>query len=140
MGRAEPAIPALVLTHRREGEPLTYTLTVSETRGLFHVTSMVVSDAVPLNTTCCLTISHGGFQTGGDVLWVGQTVSSSHAISLTFVVTVSQVSSGTTITNGAYRAVISTTKAATGATGSPVSITVRTRPLAVHLPLILKSQ
>jgi hypothetical protein len=52
---------------------------------------MVVSDTVPLSTICCLTISHGGFHMGGDVLWVGQTISSRHSINLTFVVTVSQV-------------------------------------------------
>ena len=109
------------------GEPLTYTLTVSETSGLLDFTGMVVSDTVPLSTTCCLTISHGGFQAGGDVFWPGQAVSASQSISLTFVVTVSQVPNGTVITNEIYR-VVTSTQGVTTVLGSPVTTTVRAVP------------
>ncbi len=122
--------PALVITKQDNPDPvwarelLTYTLTISETGGLFDATGMVVSDTVPANTTCCLSISDGGAPVGGEVLWAGLTVSSSQGISVTFVVTVNQVSSGTVIYNNYYRAVISTTQGTTGATGNPVTTTV----------------
>ena len=125
---------ALVITKKATpnpawaGEPLTYTLTVSETGGLFDATDMVVSDTVPLSTSCCLSISHGGFHMGGDVLWVGQTISSGHSISLTFVVTVSELARGAVITNEAYQAVITNTNGLATATGSPVNTAVRGVP------------
>ncbi len=121
------------------GEPLTYTLTVAETGGLFHATGMVVSDTVPLSTTCCMTISHGGTLVGNDVLWTGLTVNYSQSISVTFVVTVNQVPSGTVIYNDRYQALIGTTKGVTGATGSVVSTTVWVRPSGVYLPTIQRN-
>ncbi len=119
------------------GAPLTYTLTIAETGGLFHASGLVVSDTVPLSTTCCITISHGGTLVGNDVLWTGLTVSSSQSISVTFVVAVNQVPSGTVIYNDYYQALIGTTKGVTGATGSVVSTTVWVRPL--YLPTIQRS-
>ncbi len=131
--------PALTIAKKAEpdpawaGAPLTYTLTIAETGGLFHASGLVVSDTVPLSTTCCITISHGGTLVGNDVLWTGLAVSSSQSISLTFVVAVNQVPSGTVITNDAYRVVTSTEGVSTGL-GSVVSTTVWVRP--VYLPTI----
>ncbi len=115
------------------GAPLTYTLTIAETGGLFHASGLVVSDTVPLSTTCCITISHGGTLVGNDVLWTGLTVSSSQSISVTFVVTVNVVPSGTVIYNDAYRVMTSTEGVSTGL-GSVVSTTVWVRP--IFLPVI----
>ncbi len=135
--------PALVITKQAEpdpawaGGPLTYTLTISETDGLFYASGLVVSDTVPASTTCCASIGQGGMLVGNDVLWSGLTVSSSQSISLTFVVTVNQVPSGTVLHNAHYRAVISTTKGITGATGSAVTTTVWVRP--IFLPVIQRS-
>ena len=121
------------------GELLTYTILLSQTGGLEDPSGMQVTDTVPLSTTCCLTISHGGTLVGRDVVWTGHTITQGSSMSLTFVVTVSQVPSGTVIANEAYRAVITTTKGVTAATGSPVNTTVRENR-QVYLPLILKSQ
>ncbi len=136
--------PALTIAKKAEpdpawaGEPLTYTLTIAETGGQFHATGMVVSDTVPVSTTFAWA-DNGGTLVGNDVLWTGLAVSSSQSISLTFVVTVNQVPSGTIIYNNYYQAVISTTRGVTGATGSVVSTTVWARPSEVYLPTIQKS-
>ncbi len=106
------------------GETLTYTLTISETGGLFDATGLVVSDTVPVSTTFAWA-DNGGALVGNDVLWTGLAASDSQSISVTFVVTVNQVLSGTIITNDAYRVVTSTQGASTGL-GSAVTTTVFT--------------
>jgi uncharacterized repeat protein (TIGR01451 family) len=119
------------------GAPLTYTLTIAETGGLFNALGVVVSDTVPANTTCCASIGQGGTLVGNDVVWSGLTVSFSQSISVTFVVTANVVQSGTVIHNDYYRAVINTTKGVTGATGSAVTTTVWA--LDTYLPTINNS-
>ncbi len=138
--------PVLVIAKEAEpdpawaGAPLTYTLTIAETGGLFHASGLIVSDTVPVSTTFAWA-DNGGTLVGNDVLWTGLTVSSSQSISLTFVVTVNQVSSGTVIYNDRYQALIDTTKGVTGATGSVVSTTVFAVPVTptVYLPTIQRN-
>jgi uncharacterized repeat protein (TIGR01451 family) len=117
------------------GGLITYTIVVSETGGV-DATGVQVTDTVPADTTCCASIGQGGALVGDDVTWSGLAISGGQAISLTFVVTVGQVPSGTIITNDTYRVVTSTLGANTGL-GSAVTTTVALPP--IYLPIILKS-
>ncbi len=119
------------------GGLLTYTIKVDETGGLADATGVVVTDTVPADTTCCASIGQGGTLAGNDVTWSSLTISKGQSISLTFVVTVGQVPSGTLITNDAYRVVTSTQGVNTGL-GSAVTTTVQTGPPEVYLPVIWK--
>ncbi len=112
------------------GEVLTYTITVSETGGVYTVAGVQVTDTVPANTTCCASIGQGGLLVGNDVTWSGLTISGGQSISLTFAVTVGQVASGTIITNDAYQVVTSTHRVTTGL-GSEVTTTVLVPQLSI---------
>jgi uncharacterized repeat protein (TIGR01451 family) len=120
------------------GDLLTYTIVVSETDGLVDVTGAQVSDTVPVNTT----FAWGG--QGGTLIvdtnavnWSGLTISRGQSISLTFAVTVGQVSSGTVITNDAYR-VVSSDQGVTTGLGNAVNTTVWESESRLYLPVVLR--
>lgn len=86
------------------GQPLTYTITLTNTSSDTH-TNLVITDAVPANTTYIPgSASDGGSQSGGIITW--PTVASlgpNTALSRTFVVTVAAgLANGSTLTNTAH--------------------------------------
>jgi uncharacterized repeat protein (TIGR01451 family) len=113
------AIPGSVFP----GDLLTYTIVVSETGGSIDVTGAQVTDTVPANTTCCTSIGQNGIPITNAVSWSGLTITRGQSVSLTFAVTVGQVSSGTVITNDAYR-VVASDQGVTTSAGSAANTTV----------------
>ncbi len=90
--------------------------------------SIVVTDTVPADTTCCAYIGQGGafISAKNTVDWLGLSIAAGQSITLTFGVTVNHVPSGTVITNDDYGTVVTGTAAMGAVMGNPVTTTVGT--------------
>ncbi len=132
-----------------------YTIVITD--GATQYSSILVTDTVPANTTCCASTRQGGTYTPTTnmVVWEFGSQSSGLAddwalpgqvssrqtlptlpLTLTFAVTVDgSAAAGTIITNTDYRATLMGTMGLGLAVGSPVTTTVES---FVNLPLIRK--